>query len=138
MQPGGLPSIFCGAARLPVKLHQLSVPSKDLLSTSVKFSSIQETFHQLPSTFLQPVDLSNSVNFFAAGRPSVNFHAAGRPFINFRQLYVWPGDLLSTFCAATAPSINFRQLFVPLEDFLSTYVNFLCGHNNFSELSQWL
>ena len=51
---------------------------------------------------------------------------------------MWPGDLLSIFRAAAAPSVNFRQLSVPPRDFLSTSVNFLCGHNNFRELSEWL
>ena len=49
--------------RKSVNFCQLSMPLSHLLSTSVKFSYTWENFCQLPSTFLQPVDLSNSVNF---------------------------------------------------------------------------
>ena len=49
----------------------------DLLSTSVNFPCIQETFRLLPSTFC----------------------AAVRTFLNFHQLSVQPGDFPSTFFA---------------------------------------
>ena len=119
-----IPSTFCAVERPSVNFCQLSMPLSHLLSTSIKFPCTWETFHQLPSTFLQPVDLSNSVNFFCSRQTFCQFSCRWETFHQLRQLSVWLGDLLSTFRATDRSSINLRQLSVPSEDLPSISVNF--------------
>ena len=128
------PSTFCATRRHSVNFHPLSTRTGNLLSTSVKFSSIQETFHQLPSTFLLPVDLSNSVKFLCIRETFCQFSCRWETFYQFRQISVWPGDLLSTFLATDRPSINLRQLSVPSGDLLSTSIKFPCDQETFRQL----
>ena len=84
------PSTICAARRHSVNFNPLSTRTGDLLSTSVEFSCIQETIHQLPSVFLQPVDLSISVNLLCSREI---FCQLSCHWETFRQLP-------STFCVA--------------------------------------
>ena len=87
-----LSSAFRMAVGLPVHLW-------DLLSTSVNFPCIHSTFHQLPSTFCAPA--GSSVNNLHGHRTYCQHQSIDHAFagltVNLRQLFVRPGDLLSTF-----------------------------------------
>ena len=103
-----LPSTFCAAWRL--------------LSTSVNYPCQWETFRQLSPSPVQPGGFPLTSVDFACCRETLRqlqstFTATERTSFNFRELYMWPGDILSTFCAGVRPSIKSRQL-------LSTSVNF--------------
>ena len=99
MFPQGLSSAFRMAVGLPVKFRQLSVHPWDLLSTSVNFPCVHSTFHQLLSTFCAPA--GSSVNNLPGCRIYCQhqsiLRASARLTVNLRQLFVRPGDLLSTF-----------------------------------------
>ena len=138
------------ATRPSVIFHQLSVRPEDLPTTSVNFPCCRETFcqiHEISVCTGYLLSTSTNIlygrvtfrqlltNFCAARRPSVKFlcrwetfrelpipfREAGRPSVNFRQLFKWPEDFLSNFRQTTRPSVNFscsRKIFV---QFLSTF-----------------
>ena len=97
--PPGLSSAFRMAVGLPVKFRQLSVHPWDLLSTSVNFPCIHSTFHQLLSTFCATAGSSvNNLHGCRTYRQHQSIlRASARLTVNLRQLFVRPGDLLSTF-----------------------------------------
>ena len=95
----GLSSAFRMAVKLSVKFQQISIHPWDLLSTSINFLCIRSTFHQLPSTFRAPA--GSSVNNLHSCRTyrqhQFTFRASAGLIVNLRQLFMRPGDLLSTF-----------------------------------------
>ena len=128
-----LPSTFIVSGRTFFNFRQLSVQPQELPSTSVNFLFHLKTFHQLQSTSLHLEELSISINFPCGPQiichlPST-FRAAGRHSVNFRQIFVRPGDLISTSVKFPFTYENFCQLpstFRETGDLLSTSVNFLC------------
>ena len=66
------------------------------MTNSIDILCSRETFHQIKSTFRADGDLSNSINFRSARRPSVNFPCGQEAFRQF----------LSTFSAFGRP-VNF-------------------------------
>ena len=97
--PQVLSSAFGMAAGLSIKFQQLSVHPWDLLSTSINFPCVCSTFHQLPSTFCAPA--GSSVNNLHGRRTyrqhQLTFRASAGLTVNLCQLFMRPGDLLSTF-----------------------------------------
>ena len=94
---------------------QLTVPSGDLLATSVNLPSLRENFSLLPSTF----------------------RAARRPYVNFRQLSVQPGHLPSTSINFPCLQETFCQYFVWLGVLPSTSINFLCSQKTYCNFRQF-
>ena len=108
------------------------MPLGEILSTSINTPCSRETFHQLPSSPVQPGGfLLTSVDFACCWEtlrqlPST-FTVAERTSFNFCQLYMRPGYISSTF-------VNFSQLLGWLVHLQSTSVNFSCLRETFHHL----
>ena len=74
-----LPSTFINVWGAHGTFRELSVHPQDLPSTFVNFLCIRGTFRQLPSTFRASAEL----------------------FADYFHFFVYPLDLLSTFCVST-------------------------------------